>query len=323
VIVGALAIALNFLSIALLGMLLAGLVLAGGYFLIRERIASFQPTIRRKLLWSIALAPWLIGLISSSIALLSGTSFSIFPESFPLLHWHHVDEFELFSWHGFLLAASILVLLSGSGRYVFRTYHQSKKLQLLRHLSLSESESFYYLDSNNVAAFTAGYFNPRCFISLGLLNQLSEQERSIIIQHELAHADRKDPFKKFLFQFLIANFPKAIRTELASNMSLVIEQCADDLVLSKINNRSLIASTLLKVNRLIQENKFCNLNNNGALCHYGLEQVELRILNLLNQTQVKSVYPYLTVLGVVTLSALLFGVSADLFHHLIEFTLSH
>jgi hypothetical protein len=317
------AILLNFISIALLVSLLSGVLMSIGFFLVRSRVDSFQPQTRRTLLWSIVLTPWLVGSIAASIALMSGTSFSLFPESLPMLHWHHVDVFEVFSWHGLLLLMVTSVYITGPGLHLLRTYNQFKKLRLLTQLGKEQSDKVYHLPSDKIVAFTGGYLSPRCFISHGILERLSTQERMVLVEHELAHVDRKDPLKKCIFQCLTANFPKSIRQELSSMMSLVIEQSADDCVTHRINDRSLIAATLLKVNRLILLDNHKLSEHDSTICHYGLNHVELRISNLLNVTTTSSRFPIFSVLSIVIVTGLFFAVSADLLHHLIEFSLSH
>jgi len=138
-IVGELAILLNLLSIMALGVLLIIGCLSVGVMISRFKTTSssgYSASSRRRMLWLLALSPWVVGLLAASIAILSGTHVisTVMSDMFELFHWHHPQEFTFNSWHGLSLVfalscASFLVIQNLKRLLVNR--HQIKWLQSL------------------------------------------------------------------------------------------------------------------------------------------------------------------------------------------------
>ena len=143
----------------------------------------------------------------------------------------------------------------------------------------------------------------------------------IIKLHEKEHARRHDPYKKWLFQVLTAFFPKRISQTLNQSMTTVMEQCADEAVSSVISDKSVIATTLVKVRRLAIEPLGQGFEAN-LMCHYGMDNIEKRIAYLLAENKGKA-FPFLITILVYSAMSILCAMSADVFHHAIDYTLSH
>ena len=320
-IIGPLAILLNLISVlTLCGILVVAAVSVSTRFNLIN-INRYSATSRRQILWLVAFSPWVIGLVAGFIALLSGSRFWPIPDSYSFLHWHHPQEFLLYSWHGL----SVALAMGCTGIIVFRNLvrlvKNSNKLKTLLALAEIDGNGFYRLDADAPAAFTAGYSQPKCYITNALRAQLSDEEYSIIKLHEKEHARRHDPYQKWLFQLLTAFFPRRISQTLNQSMTTVMEQCADEAVSSVIADKSVIAMTLVKVRRLTIDplgQKFAA----NLICHYGMDNIEPRIAYLLSDTKGK-VFPLLITMLMFTAMSILCAMSADVFHHTIEYTLSH
>jgi len=320
-IVGNLAIFFNMLSILVLTALSMIFVVS---IIIKFRLnalAQYSILSRRRALWILALSPWIIGLFAAILAVTSGTQFSPLPNSYNFLHWHHAQEFNFKSWHGLsmITAATYICLIVASKLY--RLVQNSQQINSLRAFSEVDDSGFYQLESDAATAFTAGYVNPKCYITSALRLELTTDEFQVLQLHEREHARRSDPFKKWFYQLSTALFPRYISQKLNLSMALVMEQCADQAIANVIQDKSFIAMTLLKVNRLASRS-FKGVLNNESFCYYAVNNIEQRINYLLTEQQSKLFSLYSVLLAVVSVT-LMCALSADFFHHFIESTLSH
>jgi hypothetical protein len=286
-----------------------------------ETFNQYSVVSRRRVLWFIAVSPWLFGCLAASLVILSGSHYSPFPQSFDLLHWHHAQEFIFNSWHGL----SIIALVVYTGFLFFRKVYSliinSRQISLLQAVAERDENGFYRLEADAATAFTAGYLMPRCYITTALRRQLNSKEYTILQLHEKEHVRRADPLMKWCFQLFTAFFPTVISVKLNQSMSLVMEQCADFAVSDKISDKLLIAETLLKVRRLAVR-PFEGELSASAVCHYGHDHIEERISYLLSDQQSK-VFPILIFIFATVSISIFSALTVDIFHHTIEYTLSH
>jgi hypothetical protein len=286
-----------------------------------EKLSQYSVVSRRRVLWLVVLSPWLFGFLAASLAILSGSQYSPFPQNFDLLHWHHAQEFAFNSWHGLSMIAPVTYISILLVRKVYSLIKNNRQIKLLHALAERDENDCYQLEADAATAFTAGYLSPRCYITTALRRQLNSEEYTIVQLHEKEHARRSDPLKKWFFQLFTAFFPKTISQKLNQLMSLVMEQCADLAVSHEFSDKSLIARTLLKVRRL-SVRPFENTLDANAVCHYSNDNIEERICYLLSDQKSK-VFPTLVfILAAVTMSVFC-SLSVDIFHHTIESTLSH
>ena len=318
---GDIAVLLNLLSIMAFSAFFIVYILAIVIRFTSERINQYAAFSRRQLLWIVVLSPWLVSLIAATLAILSGTQYTLFPQSYNLLHWHHADEFAFFSWHGFSTIAAIIFVSILVIKNIFRMVRNEHQLSLLHALAEPDNKGFYQLDADAAMAFTAGYLKPRCYITSGLRTHLNDKELEIIGLHEKAHARYFDPIKKALFKFLTAFFPFGISKKLYQSMSLTMEQCADLAVTRKTADKSTVALTLLKVRRLVVQ-PFENIKNNTVICHYAFDNIEARIGYILSEQKYKKL-PIFAISLLTIFMTLACALSADVFHHVIEYSLSH
>jgi len=318
---GEAAIFLNVLSITAFSALLLVAIISLLVKLNPGNLNAYTAPSRRRILWLIALSPWLVGFVAAALALFSDSPYLPIPDSFDLLHWHHPQEFIFTSWHGL----STLFAVSYTGfifiQNVSRLIQNSRQMQLLHALAEQDDDGFYQLDSDAPTAFTAGYSKPQCYITSALRRQLNVDEYIIVQLHEKEHARQFDPLKKWFYQLLTAFFPLSVSRQLNQWMVLAMEQCADSAVSRVIADKSLIAMTLIKVKRLAVR-PFGNTLDDRALCHYGNDCIHERIHYLLSDESEKRFPAFLIILTTLSMS-IICALSADIFHHLIEYTLSH
>jgi len=318
------AVVLNSISIIAFSVLLIVFMLSILIKLKSFQLSNYSASSRLSTLWLVVLSPWVIGALTTALMIISDSQYITVPIAYDLLHWHHPEEFEAYSWHGvlILLALGYITALLIKNIAIFLSNRQ--KAILLHTLSEAGEDDVFKLEADAPAAFTIGYSQPRCYITTGLSERLSEQESDIVHLHEKEHARRFDPFKKWLFQLLTSFFPSSVASQLNRSMVLAVEQIADSAVSRVVKDKSLIAMTLLKVKRIINSplrtNSGVSYLNDKTVCHYGLDNIEQRICYLLSEERAKKIPLFFLGLVVISMSVVC-AVSADIFHHVIEYSL--
>jgi hypothetical protein len=103
-------------------------------------------------------------------------------------------------------------------------------------------------DATALTAFTHGLLNPRIYLSAGLLEGLTGEEKRAVFLHELCHRKGRDPLRFLLFNFLRDMFfyAPALRC-LADRVRAGREYMADDAAASTMEGRLSLASAIIKV----------------------------------------------------------------------------
>ena len=318
------AVALNLASITFLTSLTLVVLLSLAWGFSVKTIDTSSTQRRRTVLWLWVLAPWLLGLAAMLLLSPYSQQSAISSPINAVAHWHHFDVFHVGSWHGIAL----LMCLAFTGwlfcRTVRRLYLQQQKIRTLCSLSALHAHSFrsapvISLASDVPTAFTAGFLRPTCYVSTGLAKRLTESELDIVVQHELAHRQRRDPLFALFFAALSGFYPRSVATQLTGRYSLVTEQLADQ----KASQRHAaidIASTLIKVARLQKASP--SVFAGAGACYFGADNISQRVQHLLAPCS-STPYPFL---GLLVLMVVLLTVSTfmvDSLHHLIEFIFTH
>ena len=315
-------LSLNILSIVFVSLCVSLIFISVTSYFISDSINRFQANTRIRILWCIGILPWIISLFS--VALLVGPELTSASETWlsTFLHWHHIYQFEIFSWHGASLCVFSLVFFSVCLAKLSKAIKANKQLNQLDFFiqNANPKQGLTVIKSEESRAFTTGFFNPRSYITSGLSQQLTSQEVTVVTEHELAHARTHDPLRKYIFSLLTAFFPTFIAQNLNSNFSLALEQVADASVLTAVNDETVIAKTLLKVSKLSHHSIGTKIT--ASNCHFSTHPLTLRIEYLLNDKKGQSFPTLLFLLFSITV-ALLSTLSVDLFHHALERLFSH
>lgn len=327
------AIVFNLLSIALMGLLAATALLALIWPLIARHIMLFSAAAHKKLLWLFVVTPWVASILCLFIFLPSVFQLESTVWLTPLAHWHHPYVFYLDSWHGatlflFMLGTAYVFIRSGLG-----AARHLNALNLLTRLSKESPGSrvqnnsrqwkigldIIVLESRTPVAFAAGLLNPRCYVTTGLIGQVSEAELDIILAHERVHIKHKDTQKKLFFTLLASLYPKPIAQRLNRLFSLATEQLADAHV-SQSYSVFDIAQTLVNAAKIW---RFSGGNVNALSINYFIaDDVDMRVRALVAPQKCRS-FPWACCLLIMTLTTILSFVGVDTLHHLIEAIFSH
>jgi len=321
------ALVFNLLTVAVLVFTVANIFVSVIFFSVKDKLQEYSVSTRKYLLWLFVLIPWLVALIVTILFSPLFQSGSVFVWLTDLAHWHHPSVFYFLSWHSF----SLLIFIAFSSYIIIRKmrvfYQNHHQVNLLCALGTSRTEQVYIIESSIPTAFTGGLLKPSCFVSTGLIEQLSSDDLEIIIQHELAHLHYSDPLKKWLFSFFSAYFTPNVRKSLSAMMSLSMEQAADTFFVKNQQQSCLqqsykVASTLIKFTKLAANYSIHPQYKNELFVHFCRHSLEQRVMHLLNDNQLKP-FPIKAVLIAILLLALVSTTSVDSLHHIIETLFTH
>ncbi|RHW77309.1 M56 family metallopeptidase [Colwellia sp. RSH04] len=325
-IVGNLAIALNLMSVAVLAFIICIVFISAIAKLFIPKLNNTTFTVRKFSLWLLITAPWWVATLC--IALFwprqsNGVYLSWFEE---LAHWHHIDIFNFFSWHAITLMLASLFVVGVCISVIYRKRKQSASLSNL--LDFAQDKKIQGLDNSDYLtlsvptpiAFTTGLLSPKIYISTGLQEQVSEQELAIILKHEAAHVEARDPLFKVLFSVFAGFFPSSIKLQLLDKYTLLTEQLADSKVASKYDNLD-VAQTLINVARM--QRNISNHHVGTSISHFGYDQTNTRIQSLIKPITSTPRTLLLTAAVLTIVMPLLTASTVDSFHHFIETIFTH
>ena len=105
-----------------------------------------------------------------------------------------------------------LTILFVSGARLYRQKLFTRRLladAMVSQTLSNEHGQISVLPSALPAAFTAGLFTPRPYLTLAALGKLSQEDISIVLSHELEHARNRDPLRLLLLQLCESWLPGA------------------------------------------------------------------------------------------------------------------
>lgn len=314
-IVGEWALLLNTLSIGLVGIAIAHVFLGLIWTLFSASFSTIKPKQRKAFLWFFLMSPILLSTMATVLFVLSADKNNWLNK---ITHWHHTYIFEINSWHGFLLIAILLIIFYQLSKLLYLGFQQSLNLRNLELLANKQvkDKGYCLIDSDNPDAFTAGFFKPKCYITAGLKQQLTPKALNIVLMHEYAHINNKDPLTKQLFSLFAFFYPKYIKKELNNLYQLTLEEIADQKALEKYSSLD-VASTIVAIARLQQK-----YQKNNAFSYFGYDQISTRVKQLVEPYSAKKapIFSTLVLLLVLSVATTLL---IDISHHLIESLFTH
>lgn len=138
----------------------------------------------------------------------------------------------------------------------------------------------WVLPTSDVIALTTGFARPRIWLSAGLIDGLTPDQREVVLAHERAHADRRDPARFALASCLSRLHWPPLRRALLAALSLASEQACDDVAAGRVGDRIRVAETLVRVERLLLEGSGTQ-NPTGLQAGLTGSTVPLRVKRLL------------------------------------------
>ena len=310
---------LNVLAIFSITFAVANIFLSALFSMVSQQVLNIQVDSRKLLLWSIVLLPWLVSLATSGYLFTSyHTNGSLTGYGFP--HWHHMADFQWYSWHGVSVIALVSYVVFVLARSIKNLLLHKKEVSALLNFANEKEAGVYQLETDNASAFTTGFFTKKSFVTTGLINQTSAEEYDVVIMHEKAHCLANDPFKKWLFSLQCAFFIKPIGHRLKLHMTLAMEQAADNAVIESGTPKLFVASTLVKIAKFNAQSSV--LKSNDLVVNFGADVLEQRIYFLLDRLKLAPVHKGITVILLILL-VVISTTSIDGIHHFMETLFRH
>ena len=149
-----------------------------------------------------------------------------------------------FLWFGFIvLSAWFAYAVFKAFFTLLKAGRQIKKLPLSCHGDITVIK-----DDKLKTAFTHGLFQPKIYISAGLINSLDNSELKAVYLHELHHKNRKDPLRFFVLSIIRDTFFYIPLKGFAERIIHTrIEAEADDAAVKEMKEPISLAGALLKI----------------------------------------------------------------------------
>jgi beta-lactamase regulating signal transducer with metallopeptidase domain len=107
------------------------------------------------------------------------------------------------------------------------------------------------IESSQPLAATIGVLRPMVVISSTLRNHLREEFLAIVLAHEHAHVQRRDPLRRMVARLSSLFYLPPIRSLLLRDLHLACEQACDEEAANRSGDRLLVARALIAVERLL------------------------------------------------------------------------
>ncbi|WP_350544919.1 M56 family metallopeptidase [Pseudoalteromonas sp. 5-MNA-CIBAN-0065] len=318
-IVGNWAVFLNLASAAVTAFICVVVLISFFHTSLCKKLAIFQFTDRKFMLWLTISCPWWISLLSTLVFFqVQQNPMSNWWQG--VAHWHHLEVFSVYSWHSVLLISVVCLMTSASLHAFFSLNRHRTAMSSLLALSNAQphrdypNQSVYVIEHLVPEAFTVGFFNPKVYITSGL-QVLDEKTVQIVVQHELAHLKARDPLFKTLFSLFCWCFPAPTRAALQQSYTALTEQIADVGATQHFDGLD-VAQALINVARFQRQQH--SINDNIYMSHFSNEQITQRIQTLL--TPIPTTPKLLLIVTLFSFVVItLFTLSTvDSVHHLIE-----
>jgi Zn-dependent protease with chaperone function len=108
------------------------------------------------------------------------------------------------------------------------------------------------LSGETPIALTCGLAAPEIWIAQSLLDGLEAPDRAVVLAHERAHVERRDPARFLAAELASRLHLPRVRERLLGALRLAAEQTCDARAAESVGDGLQVASTLLRVERLMQ-----------------------------------------------------------------------
>lgn len=205
------------------------------------------------------------------------------------------------AWFGLTIGALVVLALArrmlATVLSAYRLDHQFSRLGKFR-------GDHFAISSSCPLVFTLGWWNPKIYMSDGLIEQCTASDLSIVLMHEQAHKSRRDNLRLLFARLATALLTGALAKKILADIQLLTEQACDFHAAEKYGHIA-VAEALLKIKRLFIEQTQMPLQGAVAFADSSIENRVLALLNAdakvaLSTWQIAVIL--LTVLGVLVAS---------------------
>lgn len=212
------------------------------------------------------------------------------------------------------LALAAISALGLSGSFLLNVWRGARMRRQFEALA-SARHGYCLLNAREPVVFTLGWWNPKVFISQGLLEQCNAGQLSVILRHEQAHRDRRDNLCLVLVRVFCRVLPARLRKQAMHDVQILCEQ-ACDFESADVHDPVTVAETLVHVGRLVKH----AARPQGSLAFDGGD-LSIRVHALLNSEQRSNLKSWQLVMLVAVVAYILL-LTLDPLHHLAEWLIA-
>jgi Zn-dependent protease with chaperone function len=229
-------------------------VAALAYPRVVPRLRRLAPRQRARILFAVSILPSATGAGFLAIALLPSLVTLFGAADHCTTHTHHAHLCPLHPWPhgpnaaGALPLAALAVALVALGVRTLRTRRALRSVASLA--DGREQDGTVRVHSPRPFAFTAGLVRPLVYVSTGLRDALSPGDLEVVVEHERAHARRRDALTTWAAAWLGFLHLPSTRRRLAADLHAACEQACDADAALRVGDRVDVASALVRVEKL-------------------------------------------------------------------------
>jgi hypothetical protein len=296
---------------------------AVAYPLLRSRVRRLAPEGRIRLLAALCAAPLALPALAVGLSLLPSLlgALGLHADHCP----HHAEHRHLCVTHRPPTlplpwsAAAGLGAVPGVGALALGAAVAWRSRRLRSSLELGAGGALRsdvrLLDSPLPLCVTAGLLRPRIFVSERFAAGLPEAQLEVALEHERAHARRRDGLRKLAAAALSWPHLPALRGRLLGDLALACEQACDLEAAGRLGDRLRVAEAILAAERL------AGGAASEVACAFGGSTVPERVLHLLEAAPPQPMGRRARRAWLAVAAAAAFAL-ADPLHHLVEHALA-
>lgn len=242
--------------------LLTALSIALIYPRLRSRLARLSPKKRARVLYLLCIAPVGLGLLHTALCFLPGALGTVW-SSFDHCMYHtgheHLCLVHLPGTAGTLVgwSVSLLVLacfLVPFCRYLARAWRTRRQFEQLVWSARRDDDHDAWVIDSDIPFAVALMARSRIVLSSSILERLSSTNLQVVLEHERAHVQRRDPLWRLIAALSACAHLSNTRQQLLDDLELASEQACDEAAGERLGSRVRVAQALLAVERLMHDN---------------------------------------------------------------------
>ncbi|MCG8588618.1 MAG: M56 family metallopeptidase [Proteobacteria bacterium] len=284
---------------------------------------GLHPALRSRLAWIAATVPTLVPtvLVLACLApglagLLAGTGDHCLRHAeHPHLCLVHLPA----TLRGPLVAAGSLTAVAlafGFTRATARVARQRKGLALLgATASTATVPERHVVPSDHPFSFVAGLVRPKIWVASALEESLAADQLAVVLAHERAHAERRDPLRAATAAALSWPLWPSVRRAILGELALASEQTCDEAAALRLGDRLRVAEAILAVERLVHRTSTSFVPSSASA--FGGSNVRARVQGLVGDLGAKRLPPWVPGAAIALVGVAL-PLGADALHHGME-----
>ena len=241
---------------------MAALLAAVAYPVVRARHGRLPAAARARQIAAWSAAPWLVGGLLVALCFLPSmwSALGIAADHCPLHDDGHVHLCLAHAPRGPVSLVEWLLLgvaATGAGvvfaRVVAAQFATWRAVVAL--VRTSGKTEGGLIPSSAPLSVTTGLFRPLVLVSTGLRERLRPEVLAVVLEHERAHARRRDPLRLVAAALLSAGHLPGTRRLLLCDLALACEQAADDEAATAVGDRVRVAEAIVTVERVMRSSQ--------------------------------------------------------------------